>query len=327
MAPRAVNIDLEAAAAERERLRSLYLQEPVRRPASTARGVHHLALLCSDVERTIRFYQELLGFPLVELFENRDYKGSTHLFFDIGHDNSLAFFDFPDLGLGPYAEVLGGFHHLAISVDRGAVGCRPRPPRGSGHSDADRERDLPVLLRPRRRAARADRRGSRIAVRHPSALMAVTGLANLAIKVRDLEGACAWYEAAGATVTEPVEWENGRRADVQLGTLALTLFTQAIYEDACALPDEGFLHPALFVDDLDAELARHEVLWGPRTVSGTFGTRRIAFVEAPGGIRLEFMEQVEDAPGLTSRSRMELCADRKERRPPSRHPGPSDPTV
>ena len=65
------------------------------------------------------------------------------------------------------------------------------------------------------------------------------------------------------------------------------------YEDAADLPDEGFLHPALFVDDLDAELAKHDVLWGPRTVSGTFGVRRIAFVEAPGGIRLEFMEQLE----------------------------------
>jgi catechol 2,3-dioxygenase-like lactoylglutathione lyase family enzyme len=122
--------------------------------------------------------------------------------------------------------------------------------------------------------------------------MAVTGLANLALKVADLEEACAWYEAAGATVTEPIEWENGRRADVQLGVLSLTLFTKAIYEDACVLPDEGFLHPALFVDDLDAELSRHRVLWGPRTVSGAFGTRRIAFVEAPGGIRLEFMEQI-----------------------------------
>jgi hypothetical protein len=128
--------------------------------------------------------------------------------------------------------------------------------------------------------------------------MAVTGLANLAVKVRDadLESACAWYEGAGATVTEPVQWENGRRADVQLGALALTLFTQAIYEDACTLPDEGFLHPALFVDDLDAELAQHSVLWGPRIVSGSFGTRRIAFVEAPGGIRLEFMEQLEPPP-------------------------------
>jgi catechol 2,3-dioxygenase-like lactoylglutathione lyase family enzyme len=113
-----VTVDLAAAAAERERLRATYLQEPAARPTSTARGVHHLALLCSDVEQTIRFYQGLLGFPLVELFENRDYKGSTHLFFDLGHDNTLAFFDFPDLGLEPYAEVLGGFHHLAISVDR-----------------------------------------------------------------------------------------------------------------------------------------------------------------------------------------------------------------
>lgn len=122
--------------------------------------------------------------------------------------------------------------------------------------------------------------------------MTVTGLANLAVKVVDLDAACAWYEAAGAAVSEPVAWENGRRADVTLGALQLTLFTQAIYEDACDLPDEGFLHPALFVDDLDAELERHRVLWGPRVVSGSFGTRRIAFVEAPGGIRLEFMEQV-----------------------------------
>jgi catechol 2,3-dioxygenase-like lactoylglutathione lyase family enzyme len=126
--------------------------------------------------------------------------------------------------------------------------------------------------------------------------MPVTGLANLAVKVADLEAACAWYEKAGATVSQPIAWENGRRADVQLGTLALTLFTRAIYEEACALPADCFLHPALFVDDLDAELAGHEVLWGPRVVSGSFGTRRIAFVEAPGGIRLEFMEQIEPPP-------------------------------
>jgi catechol 2,3-dioxygenase-like lactoylglutathione lyase family enzyme len=127
--------------------------------------------------------------------------------------------------------------------------------------------------------------------------MGVTGMANLAIKVADLEAACAWYREAGAEVSEPVEWENGRRADVIMGPVQITLFTKAIYEDATSLPDEGFLHPALFVEDLDAELARHDtVLWGPRVVSGAFGTRRIAFVEAPGGIRLEFMEQLAPAP-------------------------------
>lgn len=99
-------------------LRARYLQERPERPPSTARGVHHVALLSSDVERTIEFYQGLLGFPLTELFENRDYPGSTHFFFDIGHGNTIAFFDFPDLGLGAYAEVLGGLHHLAISIER-----------------------------------------------------------------------------------------------------------------------------------------------------------------------------------------------------------------
>ncbi len=71
----------------------------------------------SDVERTIRFYQDVLGFPLTDIFENRDYKGSNHFFFDIGNGNLLAFFDFPGLDLGPYAEVLGGLHHISISVE------------------------------------------------------------------------------------------------------------------------------------------------------------------------------------------------------------------
>src|ERR1700690_1406893 len=106
--------DITAIEAERDRLRSKDLRAS--RPASPARGVHHVALLSSDVERTIRFYQELLEFPLTEIFENRDYAGSNHFFFDLGNGNLLAFFDFPGLDLGPYAEVLGGLHHLAISV-------------------------------------------------------------------------------------------------------------------------------------------------------------------------------------------------------------------
>ena len=73
--------------------------------------------MSGDVERTVRFYQDVLEFPLTEMFENRDYKGSTHFFFDIGNGNLLAFFDFPGLDVGPYAEVLGGLHHIAISVD------------------------------------------------------------------------------------------------------------------------------------------------------------------------------------------------------------------
>jgi catechol 2,3-dioxygenase-like lactoylglutathione lyase family enzyme len=101
--------------ATREELRTKYMTD--NRPATTARGLHHTALVSSDVEKTIHFYQGLLGFPLTELIENRDYEGSSHFFFDIGNGNLLAFFDFPGLDLGPYKEVLGGLHHVAISVD------------------------------------------------------------------------------------------------------------------------------------------------------------------------------------------------------------------
>ncbi len=109
--------ELEELAHRRDQLRARYMAPRDERAPTPARGVHHVALLCSDVERTIGFYQDLIGFPLTDLFENRDYAGSTHLFFDIGNGNFLAFFDFPGLDLGPYAEVLGGLHHLAISVD------------------------------------------------------------------------------------------------------------------------------------------------------------------------------------------------------------------
>jgi len=110
------SIDLDAIAAERERIRSDFLASAADRPESSARGLHHFALICSDVRRTIEFYQGVLEFPLTEIFENRDYPGSNHFFFDIGNGNLLAFFDLPGLDLGPYAEVLGGLHHLAISV-------------------------------------------------------------------------------------------------------------------------------------------------------------------------------------------------------------------
>ncbi|HET7734440.1 MAG TPA: VOC family protein [Nocardioidaceae bacterium] len=111
------DIDLDAINEARERIRAEHLRPAEGRPASSARGLHHFALVARDVEETIEFYQGILEFPLTEIFENRDYQGSNHFFFDIGNGNLLAFFDFPGLDVGPYAEVLGGLHHIAISVE------------------------------------------------------------------------------------------------------------------------------------------------------------------------------------------------------------------
>jgi catechol 2,3-dioxygenase-like lactoylglutathione lyase family enzyme len=104
-------------AGRREEIRAELMPKSQDRPASSARGIHHTALISSDVRRTVEFYQGLLGFPLVDMFENRDLPGSTHFFFDVGNGNTLAFFDLPGVDAGPYAEVLGGLHHLAISMD------------------------------------------------------------------------------------------------------------------------------------------------------------------------------------------------------------------
>ena len=102
---------------QRDRIRAETMLPREQRPASSARGIHHTALISSDVRQTVEFYQGLLGFPLIDMFENRDLPGSTHFFFDVGNDNTVAFFDLPGVDVGPYAEVLGGLHHLAISME------------------------------------------------------------------------------------------------------------------------------------------------------------------------------------------------------------------
>ncbi|MBB4687878.1 VOC family protein [Amycolatopsis jiangsuensis] len=114
MAP--TETEVAQLAEARDRLRDAHLRPAANRPATVGRGIHHTALLSGDVERTIAFYQDVLGFPLTELIENRDYPGSSHFFFDVGNGNAVAFFDLPGLDLGPYAEVLGGLHHLALSL-------------------------------------------------------------------------------------------------------------------------------------------------------------------------------------------------------------------
>ena len=111
------DVDVEALHRRRAEIAERHLRPAGERPASAGRGTHHTALISGDVERTIRFYQDVLEFPLTEMMENRDYPGSTHFFFDIGHGNTLAFFDFPGLGLEEAREVRGGLHHVAISVE------------------------------------------------------------------------------------------------------------------------------------------------------------------------------------------------------------------
>src|SRR5881392_4508752 len=59
------------------------------------KGVNHLALVCKDMARTVAFYRDVLGMPLIKTIELPRGMGQ-HFFFDLGNGDSLAFFWFPN---------------------------------------------------------------------------------------------------------------------------------------------------------------------------------------------------------------------------------------
>ena len=59
------------------------------------RGVNHIALVCKDMAKTVEFYRDVLGMPLIKTIDLPGGHGQ-HFFFDIGNGDSLAFFWFPN---------------------------------------------------------------------------------------------------------------------------------------------------------------------------------------------------------------------------------------
>lgn len=62
-------------------------------------GIHHVAYACKDVHETTRFYDDLMGFPLVHTEVSRMGRGFfRHVFFDTGDGSCVAFFDLHGAG-------------------------------------------------------------------------------------------------------------------------------------------------------------------------------------------------------------------------------------
>jgi catechol 2,3-dioxygenase-like lactoylglutathione lyase family enzyme len=57
------------------------------------RGYNHIALTCADMQKTVDFYEGILGFPLVKTLEFPGGRGQ-HFFFQITEDDGIAFFWF-----------------------------------------------------------------------------------------------------------------------------------------------------------------------------------------------------------------------------------------
>jgi glyoxalase family protein len=81
-------------------------------------GLHHVTLLCEDVERSVGFYRSLLGMRLVKQTVNDDDQGARHLFFgdEEGRPGTLiTCLEYPDLDEGTVGR--GSTHHFALSVE------------------------------------------------------------------------------------------------------------------------------------------------------------------------------------------------------------------
>ena len=101
----------------RAALKKKYLPDGETAPQSPqTAGVDHLALICSELERTISFYTEVLGMRLTRIVQNRDEPTSTHIFLDMGGGNQLAFFDFPEKGPARAVRGIGSMHHVALKT-------------------------------------------------------------------------------------------------------------------------------------------------------------------------------------------------------------------
>jgi catechol 2,3-dioxygenase-like lactoylglutathione lyase family enzyme len=92
-------------------------------------GINHVALVCSDMERTVHFYRDILGMPLIKSLDLPDGAGQ-HFFFDAGHGDCVAFFWFADApdrvpgisspgaipGIGDITSAVSTMNHLAFHV-------------------------------------------------------------------------------------------------------------------------------------------------------------------------------------------------------------------
>ncbi len=85
-------------------------------------GIHHLAMATNDMDKTVRFYRDILGMPLVATTGNRPGRPYRHYFFQLGAQQTIAFFEWPGMleefhkpaGLPAQGQVQ--FDHVSFGV-------------------------------------------------------------------------------------------------------------------------------------------------------------------------------------------------------------------
>ena len=81
-------------------------------------GLHHVTVICSDLQRTTAFYRDLLGLALVRETVNDDDPDARHFWFGDGTGTAgtlLSFMEYPLLPKGVVG--VGSTHHFALVVE------------------------------------------------------------------------------------------------------------------------------------------------------------------------------------------------------------------
>ena len=81
-------------------------------------GLHHITLLCADVEKSASFYRDLLGMRLVERSRNPDDPNADHLLFGgdgVTGGTMVTCMSYPELDEGVVGR--GSTHHFALAVE------------------------------------------------------------------------------------------------------------------------------------------------------------------------------------------------------------------
>jgi glyoxylase I family protein len=77
--------------------------------------IHHIAIICSDYERSKHFYTEVLGFTIVrEVY--REARRSYKLDLEVNELYQIELFSFPGQPQGPHNPKRTGLRHLAFEV-------------------------------------------------------------------------------------------------------------------------------------------------------------------------------------------------------------------
>lgn len=78
-------------------------------------GIHHIAIICSDYERSKQFYTHSLGFPIInETY--RAHRDSYKLDLKVSEGVAIELFSFPNPPARPSRPEACGLRHLAFAV-------------------------------------------------------------------------------------------------------------------------------------------------------------------------------------------------------------------